>query len=1031
MKKGITSLLIGLIAMSSIAISIMSFSLAWFKGLGSEIDEEIVDGQIALRGYFFSGNGSEENPYEIVNPVHFYNLSRLQNLGVFPTTAHFRIGHDFEPDDGIIDYKCLDGSGNQVDELDMGPFFASNPSLTIRPIGSESTPFRGIFRGNGIPIKNLVISGYPEDIGVFGYVSYDGYVEGLVCSDLEVHSLGYTKYATQPDIYNLYSPNIDNIFDGAAHYLASQTSLSFYEKVGANYVERQLKSVNGVGGTELIGIDTDVIQVPVGSDVDDGNQDDKFVSEIGYFIPTFPNVNNDPFTYSWISSSSLIQETDALVDLDGDGVNDKVIAFDLNLLRYAGDGEGQFNNTEANMEVSARLSLTASVTVDGVVYSRVIQSYGLEFYSNNHEYGDGYISTNIYCNYLTPEDPSHPDTNYHHGNNIGFLIGHLDGSLENSYVYNGKFVFNDDDDCHPIITETKQGLVGEVGTNVINSLDPDYNSTVRGEIGVMNFTRIYEGIRKDFAGGETTYGGTESDYKFVAYDGKDTGGNDIINTGPTSLFSLYEPYLRHTDSGHYITPVDGNVSGSTWGTSTVPNNVPEKFNTVDFLFNNLIEDERDGEGNITVDRGLGVFKIATPRNTGADGKAYGLVWNYNWGNCRIFSGTPKNKVYFSTAEYDHTYSGYNPSWGISSNQVDPLRATTLPSYSDVFTFDYPFSRDYNYVFQLDLTQNSASTKHNYMYNTDSPFLTNYLTSILKDKNGEAITHGNYRFGFMFRSSENVVLNSLSSYMEIDKPGRTVDYGGGKYYPSNSIIFKIENEKGANVSVVGSERNISIYKFRTNASADPVELYTMYSENILSEDPRYVDSHRYFTYDYRPSANGATSDVCVPYSDYNMGDGDKALYGHIFHLPKSEDGYMYAIGRAGGGFAFNDGKARLYYLAVQGQTAGTIDTNKIADVGNHLDNVDFLTTEPSKSDYTSVDGYTPKRAFVNFSANFNTTDGELDVATKTVAATDYLLFEFDNDPQFIMAMTAYDFKTIHGFYVNLEAIKRDSSTEPIV
>ena len=1016
------------------AVSAASVSFAWFQEPGDKINEEIVDGQIALRGYFFSGNGSEEHPYEIVSPNHLYNLSRLQNLGVFPTTAHFRIGHDFDPDDEITDYQCLDAEGNRADERDMGPFLEDNPTLTFRPVGSESTPFRGIFKGNGIPVKNLIISGYPEDIGVFGYVSYDGYVEGLVCSDLEIRSLGYTKYATQPDIYELYSTNIDDIFDEAAHYLASQTSLSFYEKDGSSYVERPLKAVNGLGGTELTEIDADVVQVSVGSDADDEKQNDRFIPKIGYFLPTFPSINDDPFTYSWISSSSLIRETDALnVDLDGDGKNDKVIAFDLNLLHYAGDGEGQFNNTEANMEVSARLSLTASVTIDGVVYSRVIQSYGLEFYSNNHVCGDGHLSANIYCNYTIPKDPNHPDTNYHHGNNIGFLVGHLDGTLDNSYVYNGKFVFNEDDSCHPIITETTLGLVGEVGTNVINALDPDYNSTVQGEIGIMNFTRIYEGIRHNFVGGETVYSGTESGSKFVAYDGKDKAGNDIINTGPTGLFSLYEPYLRHTDSGHYITPVDGDVSNSTWGTTTVPNSVPAKFNTVDFLFNNLIEDEYDGEGNITADRGLGVFKIATPRNTSADGKAYGLVWNYSWGDCRIYSGTPRNKVYFSTAEYDHTYDGYNPSWGISSDQVDPLRAATLPAYSDVFTFNYPFSRDYNYVFELDLSQNSESSKFNYMYNTDSPFLTNYLSSVLRDKNGEVITHGNYRFGFMFRSSENAVLNSLSSYMELDKPGKTVNYGGGIYYPSNSIIFKIENEKGANVSVVGNEKNISIYKFRTDASANPVELYTMYSENIYDEqkDPRYLDSHRYFTYDYRPAANGATSNVCVPYSENNMGDKDKALFGHIFHLPKSEDGYMYAIGRAQGGFTSSDGKAKLYYLAVQGQTAGTIDTNKIADVGNHLDNVDFLTSEPAKSDYASLVGYTPKRAFINFSANFNTIDGELDIKSKTVATENYLLFEYDNDPQFITAMTAYDFKNVHGFYVNSESMKRNSAAEPIV
>ena len=94
MKKGIFVFFISLIVASATALTVASFSLAWFKGPGGDIDENI-DGQIALRGYFFTGNGSEENPYEIVSPLHFYNLSRLQNLGVFPTTAHFRIGHDF------------------------------------------------------------------------------------------------------------------------------------------------------------------------------------------------------------------------------------------------------------------------------------------------------------------------------------------------------------------------------------------------------------------------------------------------------------------------------------------------------------------------------------------------------------------------------------------------------------------------------------------------------------------------------------------------------------------------------------------------------------------------------------------------------------------------------------------------------------------------------------------------------------------------------------------------------------------------
>ena len=585
--------------------------------------------------------------------------------------------------------------------------------------------------------------------------------------------------------------------------------------------------------------------------------------------------------------------------------------------------------------------------------------------------------------------------------------------VKHSYVYNGTFKFNDSG-YNPIKAETQIGLVGEVGTNVVNALDPDFNNVLHGETGVMNFTRIYSGIRSDFVGGEQIKAGLESGNKFVSYD-------TVKNTASDSLFNKYSSYLRHTINGNYITGQFGQTGGnwSTWQDYTVPNTVPEDFNTVDFLYNNIIEDDKDNEGHITVDRGLGVFKIATPRNTDANAGNYGDHVFDNMGDCRVISGTPHTKVYFSTAEYDHT-AGSQPHWGANAGQIEPLRATTLPSNSNVFTFDYPFSRDYNYVFELDLLQNTPSSVNNYMYNTDSVFLTNYLKSQLIDKYGRPVTHGDYRFGFMFRTAENYLINSLSSYMPVSKPGRTSLYPDGNYYPSNAIVFNIENDNGANVSVVGNGQDISIFKYRTNAAADPLERYTMKSANT-----DVLDSHRYFSYDYTDGHNGATSTLTVPYAENLMGDGG-ALYAHIFKLDKLPDGWAYAIGSSNG-----NAKANLFYLAVQGQTDGTIGS-AIAKVGNVLEDVDFLISAPQKSDYVisteeiagqqvqTIAFNSNKLANFNFTSNFNTTNGTFVINTQTVEidGVDRVLINlaYNNDPQFITYLFAYDYKAEPAFCV---------------
>ena len=204
MKKLLASTLIGcsFAAMVTLAASAVAFS--WFNGPNVNVNREIIDGMVGLRGYFYDGDGqSPQTAYEIVAPIHYYNLTRLQNLGVFPEKCYFQIGHNFG---GEIGMACMNidehGEITYDKYLDMGDL---SSQTMILPVGSEATPFVGTFDGNGLVIKNLTVSGYPEDIGVFGYVSYEGSVTRLVCEDLTINSLGYNSNTSSARSYGIAS----------------------------------------------------------------------------------------------------------------------------------------------------------------------------------------------------------------------------------------------------------------------------------------------------------------------------------------------------------------------------------------------------------------------------------------------------------------------------------------------------------------------------------------------------------------------------------------------------------------------------------------------------------------------------------------------------------------------------------------------------------------------------------------------------------------------------------------------------------
>lgn len=1051
MKKGLFSkiLLSSLVGFSFFAV--VTGTVAWFISGGLQADKQ-ADGEVGLRSYFYSGDGlTESTAYEITTPTHMYNLSQLQNIGLFPEKRYFRIGH---LDTNDNEYKVIvgyDASGDPIwgDILDMA-------GTEIAPIGNEATPFNSEFDGHGIPVKNAIVKGNPEDIGFFGYIGYEGDVSNLVLINPTIESLGYNSDPTNKQ-YKLFNPEIEQLYYESSLYFEKFTNVKFYGYDLGNYqrdVGTLLTKQNGLGGSSYGNINYDgngnLIHVNKGTEV---APEEEFIYN-GYFEIKFPkdflddpnvtmtqeernHITNDVFTYHWVASSPLISE-ETCIDVTGDSQNDALPMINLTKLINSGTEERDFNQEDVNSTVKTRLYLYASIEYKNFEYSRVIQSYDVEFHSNKDS-NAGY-SMAIFCDYVAAESAEHPVTNYHHGNNIGFLAGHLDGNMTSCFVYGnddsntqhgGHLKMNNTSGLCPIATTSDIGLIGEVGEGVYNKMDPDMGVMINGDTGVMNFTKIYEGIRKDLVAGDVVKAGhiTSPTANYISYSGIDQEGNSIINTSPTSLFHNYEEYLRYdtvNNEKKYFSGVKLNIpsvpasdlvdegdEATTWHNYTITEknlkDYPE-INSVDFLWNRVIQDEEGKE------RGLGVFKIATVHDGNASNPNSDDMYR-SLGGTSIINGTGHSKVYFSTAEYDHVK---NATSGKPWPSNAPFRATTLPSYSDINSFDYNFERDYNYCFELDLSQVGDTNGYNFMSNTDSPWLANYLSSKLIDKKGEPVKPGSKRFGFMFRSSESVELNQLSSYMAVGYPKKNNKSAyGSSYYPSNSIVFKIDNENGANVSVVARRNDVTVYSHHSNvsSSSDITPLYTMRVQSASNDAS--IDAHRYFKFDVSKEVvedgetvikRGLTGTEAVPFEDDMVDDNN--LYAHIFKLPMGE----YVLGAAADGKS-NDSTADIYFLAVQGQNEGDLGSDIVSEIGNVLDDVDFLTVEPTKA--TFANGLV--KAQFQFVAQFNTLHGDFVVNTVNVNSTDYLSLEFEgpDDPRFVNSLSLISSSTSPRYYVRGE------------
>ena len=226
-------------------------------------------------------------------------------------------------------------------------------------------------------------------------------------------------------------------------------------------------------------------------------------------------------------------------------------------------------------------------------------------------------------------------------------------------------------------------------------------------------------------------------------------------------------------------------------------------------------------------------------------------------------------------------------------------------------------------------------------------------------------------------------------------------GTDYYYPERTIVFHIDNPNGANVSVVGASTSsdISIYRLdNVNDSKGTItQVYSMRCKTYPNNTGNR-DKLRGFTYDL--SDHGHTSDVTFNYADYQS--SNNALFAHIFKLPAGD----YCIGATSNTNNSSGGTANIFFLAVQGQTDGTLGTEDYAAIGSAITNVDFLISAPSISKII-------EEAYISFKGEFNSKEG-----TFAVNFASYIeLIFLEDENSIVRYLLVYSYGSTPRYLVN--------------
>lgn len=200
-KLAFISLALGMVSSGLIA------SVAWFVP-GTNSFTANISGSV-VEEYFHCGKGTQDDPFVITRPVHYYhlteffqretvlNVSRTESVTFGTDYLYFQVGYPLKDNDSSLYVYDYDNTGAYTGTITT-PAYSKTLNLSyfsgenaLMPIGTNEVPFFGSFDGgaqstasNGITISNLniktsdtVVVGNTttnrstSDAGVFGYVA--------------------------------------------------------------------------------------------------------------------------------------------------------------------------------------------------------------------------------------------------------------------------------------------------------------------------------------------------------------------------------------------------------------------------------------------------------------------------------------------------------------------------------------------------------------------------------------------------------------------------------------------------------------------------------------------------------------------------------------------------------------------------------------------------------------------------------------------------------------------------------------------
>ena len=932
-----------------------------------DADSDGVYGEIALRSYFETGNGKRpydpgdpttergDYPYVITRPRHLYNLSRLQSLGVFGDKTYFQLGLVglAGNESGLPYCYASDVSRDLVPYLDLSGSDYSHE--TIMSIGSESTPFYGEFDGQNLEIRNAQIYADPQDAGLFGYTAQGSSVHNLFLSNITINTLGYEK----SKYMGLY---------GNDAALAAGTSIIYNSDTENPYTRGEDHYENGEFDADDYWdwVDENGYLDPSQYDYTGGLDLEASAPTVSY------SGEKSGFTYKMLVSGGFLVP---------DGKGAKVCL--KNVYDYFYNAKKDAAASSFPLAASSSVSLCVSqVDNEGLEHSNIILGLRFTFVLQSPE--DTVIRMSVH-------------SNLEHNNNIGLLIGHCDGTVRNCYVYNGQFVMNDGDTITSsssgtygaLSNSSSTGIIGLVGDSVYNAVGAESSAGASSglDVGVLDFTNVYNDIISG-----------DSAFTSALVDSTNAPNYGYYYNPNTS--SQYEPYLRKNTTG-YVTQKSQTVA---FAGRHVINNTDLGIFTLATDYYSAEKGENVLDRMDVDERVIKCAPVLQKEDVAYvdSGKSSYYVY-YATGEYVKGSAAPKdgNKGYSTNGviftDFVDSMNTPTPKQMHLGYHFPHPDEVTSESFAQRELYQ-------NYFFRFKLDGRVAGNYYLAGLDRDSAggsFLSKYFNYKLIDKKYVPIPDDDPRCGVTildYKLGEPVGIDSLScSFTTPDSSDGSEMYclynADAGHPAANVINFEIKTEM-ANVTVIAApadrdnagktkSASIGVYKYNYDTSLGDRTYDREFGENETDSyaydanhlnfitrkyrDPDYAffmpndDNLAYFDYhvnsdgvgeigtysdgseaSFEPATYETEATIPVKGADYfqdtvSGGTAKKTrLFAHTFKLPQGR----YYLSSATGSGNTNCGKAKIFYVAAQGQTAGQINLSNslFTDI---VDRVDFI------------------------------------------------------------------------------------------